>query len=145
VSAHSYESNLAGVRPSGVATVALSVAAVSGVLLVVAGFFAPMYRWTSESTARELAHGSETLVGVNGPGVAVVLGVPLLATVLVGATLWLRARRRAIGFAWTVTGLLTVFNLLAMASIGLFVVPVTAALLVACAASGRRRTPSPVT
>jgi hypothetical protein len=34
--------------------------------------------------------------------------------------------------AWTVTVLLAGFNVLAMASIGLFIVPVTAALVVAC-------------
>jgi hypothetical protein len=97
-----------------------------------------VYRWTSESPAGEVAQGSETLVGVNGPVVVVVLGVPLLATVLVGSALLLRSRRGAVPFAWSVTGLLAVFNLLTMASIGLFVLPVTAALIVACAASRPR-------
>jgi hypothetical protein len=37
--------------------------------------------------------------------------------------------------AWTLTGLLAAFNLLAMLSIGVFILPITAALIVACGAS----------
>ena len=43
-------------------------------------------------------------------------------------------RRHALA-AWTLTVMLAMFTLLAMMSIGVFVVPVTAALIVACAAS----------
>lgn len=130
--------NSAGTRLPRIATVALSVAAAYGMLLVVAGFLAPVYLSTSESSSGEVTHGSGTLVGVNGLGVVAVLGVPLLATVLVGYALRLRSRRGAVPFAWTLTGLLAAFNLLAMASIGLFVLPVTAALIVACSTSRPR-------
>jgi hypothetical protein len=130
--------NSAGTRLGRVASVALMLAAVYGMVLVVAGFLAPFYNSESMSSSGEVTHGSGTLVGVNGLGVVVVLGVPLLATVLVGCALWLRSRRGAVPIAWTLTGLLAVFNLLAMMSIGLFVLPVTAALIVACGTSRLR-------
>ena len=66
----------------------------------------------------------------------ITLGLPLLMTLAVGCALWQGSRRGAIPVAWTLTGLLAVFNLLAMMSIGVFVLPVTAALIVAC---GTRR------
>ncbi len=93
------------------ASVALAIACVWAIGLVVAGL---------------------TLVDANGPGVAVVLAIPLAVTILVGCLLLRRRRRWALPVAWTLTGLLAVFTLLAMASIGLFVVPVTACLIVAC-------------
>ena len=38
-----------------------------------------------------------------------------------------------VAFAWTITMLLALLNLLAMLSIGVFFLPITAALIVACA------------
>jgi hypothetical protein len=114
------------------ASFALLLAAVYAIVLIVAGFLAPTYKWETEATSGEVTQGSGTVVGVNGLGAVVVLGVPLLATVLVGCALWLRSRRGAVPSAWTLTGLLAGFNLLAMASIGFFIFPVTAALMVAC-------------
>jgi hypothetical protein len=125
------------IRVGGVTRIAWLVAAAYGVLLIIAGFFVPVYRSSSESAAGEVAPGWVTLVEVNGPGGVVAISVPLLATVLVGSALRLRSRRGALPFAWSVTGLLAAFNLLAMASIGLFILPVTAALTVACATSPR--------
>ena len=46
-----------------------------------------------------------------------------------------RAHRGALLAAWTLTVMLAMFTVLAMMSIGPFVVPVTAALIVACATS----------
>jgi hypothetical protein len=111
------------------------MAGVWGSGLIVAGFVVPRYRTTSESTTGEVTYGSDTLVGVNGPGVVVVLAVPFVVTVLVGCALLLRAHRGALLAAWTLTVMLAMFTLLAMMSIGFFVVPVTAALIVACATS----------
>ncbi|MDG4794912.1 hypothetical protein [Micromonospora sp. WMMD1082] len=126
----------AGTRLGRVASVALLLAAAYGIALVVAGFVAPAYNTaTTSASSGETTHGSDTIVGANGIGAAFVLGVPLLATVLVGCALWVRSAPSA----WALTGLLAVLNLLAMASIGLFVLPVTAALVVAC--SARRRQP----
>jgi hypothetical protein len=87
-----------------------------------------------------VTHGSATLVSVNGRGILLVVGVPLVATALVGGALWRRGPRRGAGvLAWTIAGLLAVFNVLALASIGLFVIPVTVGLIVACAGHERER------
>ena len=110
-----------------------------GAGLVVAGFLVPAYQSTSMSSSGELTQSSKTLVGMNGPGVAFVLALPLLVTVLVGCALLLRGRRGAMPVAWALTALLAVFNVLGMLSIGVFVVPVTAALVVACASGSRPR------
>jgi hypothetical protein len=119
-------------RLGRVTSLALSMAALYGVGLVVAGFVVPVYRSTSASSSGEVTHGSDTIVGVNGLGVGFVLGVPLLATAFVACALWLRSRPGAVPFAWTITGVLAAFSLLAMLSIGAFVLPVTVALIVAC-------------
>jgi hypothetical protein len=125
--------NAAVTRLGRVASVALSIAVVGGVALVVAGLFAPMYQTMSESSSGEVTHGTDTLIGVNGPGVLAVLGLPLLGTLAVGSALWHGARRGAVAIAWALAGLLAAFTVLAMASIGMFVAPITAAVLVACA------------
>jgi hypothetical protein len=113
--------------------VALLIAAVGGVALVVAGFLAPMYSTATVSESGEEIYGTDTLVGANGLGVIAVLGVPVLGTLAVGSALWW-GRRGAMAVAWTLAGLLAAFTVLAMASIGLLIIPITAALLVACAA-----------
>lgn len=120
-----------GMRLGQVASVALLVAAVGAAALIVAGFFAPMYESHGVSSSGEVTRGTETLVGQNGLGSVAALTVPLLATVVVGLALWRRSRSGAV-VAWTVTGLLAVITLLSMLSIGVFILPVTAALVVAC-------------
>lgn len=117
--------------------VALLVAAVAGAGLVVAGFRAPLYDTDTVSSSGEVTHGSASLVDVNGSGVVVVLLLPLLVTGLVAGALLLRRHRGALAVAWGLTSLLAVFTLLSMLTIGPFVVPVTAALLVACGAASR--------
>lgn len=126
-----------GVRAAGrslgpAASVALLFAAAWGVALVAAGFLAPAYESVAASSSGEVVRSTHTLVDVNGLGVVVVLAVPFVVAVLVGAVLALRPRRGALTAAWALTGLLVVLNLLAMMSVGLFVVPATAALVVAC-------------
>ena len=114
-----------------VTTTSLSVAAVYAAALIVGGFLVPVYESTSSSSSGVVTTGSQTLVGMNGSWAVVVLSVPLLATVLVAAALRLRSWRGSVPFAWAVTGVLGALNLLAMLSIGVFVLPVTAALVVA--------------
>jgi hypothetical protein len=123
-----------GTRLGGVPAVALLVAAAYGVALVVAAFTLPVYESTSSSSSDGSSQASDTLVGANGLGVALVLGVPLLVTIAVGCALW-QGSRWALPIAWTLTGLLGAANLLAMLSVGVFVLPVTAALALACARS----------
>lgn len=124
--------NAVATRLGRVASVALLIAATCGVALVVAGLLAPMYTTATESASGEVTYGTDTLVGVNGPGAIAILGVPLLVTLAVGSALW-QGRRGAVAVAWTLAGLLAAFNVLAIASIGMLTVPITAALLVACA------------
>ena len=126
--------NVGTARLGRVPAVALLVAAAYGVALVVAAFVLPVYDSDSSSSTGGTSRASHTLVGVNGSGVAVVLAVPLLVTLAVGFALWLRSRW-ALPIAWSLTGLLAALNLLAMLSVGIFVLPVTAALVLACARS----------
>lgn len=99
---------------------------------VLAFAFAPTY-----STVRSGPHGTtirstETLVGENGNFVLVVLGVPLAVCALVGVALLFSRHRGGLVTAWCLTGLLAAFNLLSLLTVGLLVVPATAALVAAC-------------
>jgi hypothetical protein len=118
--------------------VSLAIAAVWGAGLLAATALVPVYASVGASSSGAASHGSASLVGVNGWRVLLVVGVPLLATAMVGGALWRRGPRKGAGvFAWTIAGLLVVFNVLALASIGMFVIPVTACLVVACAGHER--------
>jgi hypothetical protein len=91
--------------------------------LLVAALVAPVY-------------GSATLVDENGHGVLIVVAIPAVISLVVWLALWrkcLRGSRISGLVAWTGIVLLSLFCLLAMLSIGIFVAPV--ALLLACAAS----------
>ena len=117
----------------------LAIALASGTGLVIAALLAPVYQSQSVSSPGTMIDGSATLVGINGWDALLVAGAPLAAAVVTGSGLWRRAGRPGAGVpAWTATGLLACFNVLAMATIGMFVVPVTVALFAACAAHGRR-------
>jgi hypothetical protein len=119
--------------------ISLTIALASGTGLVIVALLAPVYQSQSISSSGTMTNGSATLVGVNGWGALLVAGAPLAAAVVTGLGLWRRAGRPSAGIlAWTVTGLLACFNVLAMATIGVFVVPVTVALFAACAAHGGR-------
>ena len=119
--------------------ISLAIALASGTGLVIAALLAPVYQSQSVSSSGITASGSATLVGVNGWRALLIAAVPLAAAVMAGYGLWRRAGRPGAGvLAWTVTGLLACFNVLAMATIGMFVVPVTVALFAACAAHGGR-------
>jgi hypothetical protein len=120
--------------------VSLAIAAVWGAGLLAAAVVVPVYSSAGVSSSGAVSHGLATLVGVNGWGVLLVVGVPLVTTAMVGGALWRRGPRQGAGIpAWTIAGLLAVFNVLALASIGMFVIPVTACLFVACAGHGRQR------
>jgi hypothetical protein len=119
--------------------ISLAVALAWGIGLVVAALLVPVYQSSGVSSSGALTDGSATLVGVNGWGALLVAGAPLAAAMVTGCALWRRAARQGAGFvAWTVTGLLACFNFLAMLSIGVFVLPVTIALIVACGTRGRK-------
>jgi len=119
--------------------VSLTIALVWGAGLVIAALAAPVYQTSGASSSGGATDGSATLVGVNGWGALIAASAPLVAALLIGGLLWQRAERAGAGvLAWTVVGLLGCFNALAMASIGVFVLPVTLALVVACSTHARR-------
>lgn len=107
-------------------SVALVIGFAWSAALIVGAFFVPMYSSDGSGGA-----GSATLVGENGAHAVGVVAIPLVIVLGVAAALW-RGHRTT---AWTVTGLLIAFNLLAMLSIGVFVLPVTISLAVACSKS----------
>ena len=115
--------------------------------LIAAGFLVPMYSGISSSADGAVEETSETLVGVNGVSVLIVLAIPLLITIGVAIAVRWGASARRMGLAWTLTGGLAAFTLLAMMSIGVFVLPVTAALVAANLIVQRqgRRSRGPVT
>jgi hypothetical protein len=119
--------------------ISLAIALVWGTGLVIAALLVPVYQSSSVSSSGPVTDGWATLVGVNGWGALLVAGAPLAAAVVTGCALWRRAGRQGAGvLAWAVTGLLGCFNLLAILSIGVFVLPVTIALVVACGTHGRK-------
>ena len=119
--------------------ISLASALVWGTGLVIVALLAPVYQSSSVSGSGIVTGGSATLVGLNGWGVLLVAGAPLTAAVVTGCALWRRAGRPSAGvLAWSVTGLLVCFNLLAMLSIGVFVLPATLALVTACGTHGRK-------
>lgn len=103
-------------------------------VLLAGAFLFPAYSSTGEEVpaAGAVTEAPATLAGVNGLGAVAAVGVPLLVTVAVAVALWLGTRRGAIPVAWVLTGLLTAFTLITMASVGLFILPVTVALIIAC-------------
>jgi hypothetical protein len=86
--------------------------------LLVAALYAPEY-------------GSTTLVQENGSGVLIPVGIPAVISAAVWLALWCRCTRGgAVSgvVAWTCVSLLGLFCLIALASIGLFVMPVAVLL-----------------
>jgi len=118
--------------------ISLAIAFVWGAALVIAALLVPFYQSVTGSSSGIVTHGSASLVGVNGWGVLVIACAPLAAAVMTAGALWRRAGRQGAGvLAWTVTGLLACLNAVAMLSIGVFILPVTAGLAVACGSHGR--------
>jgi len=121
---------------------AILLAAVWSMGLVIAAAVVPVYQSSStvESAAPDhllpVRSASTTLVQENGPQILAIVGIPLLTVALVSLSLWRRRanlKRGAGPFACTVLGLLAVFTTLSMLSIGIFVLPVTGCLSLACA------------
>jgi hypothetical protein len=130
----------AGARFGRLELLSLTLALAWAIGLILAALVVPVYRSADVSSSGTVPGGSSTLVGVNGWMALLVAGAPLAAAVATGCMLWLRAGRQGAGvLAWTIAGLLGCVNLLAMLSIGVFVLPVTVALLVACGAHGGKR------
>jgi hypothetical protein len=130
-------------RPSRAVLVALLIAATNSVALIVAGFVVPMYSTVGASSSPTGSSGnvpapiivtrsSTTLVAENGLHVVFLLLIPLIVTVAVWAALLQRTRRGALTVAWILSGLLALFNLATLMTIGLYIIPVSVSLLFAC-------------
>ena len=102
---------------------------------LVAFAYMPTYSTSVGTDGGAVSSGASSLVEVNGGDVLLVVAVPLAVTVLVGLAMLLRSRRGFLAIAWALTAALAVFNLVAILSIGVLIVPVTAALVGACAAA----------
>lgn len=126
--------------------IALVAASLWSAALVVAALTVPVYSGESEGTdstgATVNTATSATLVEENGWWGLVVAGVPLVACLVVGALLLGPGGRAAKVAAVVVVGLLGLGTLLAMLSIGIFVLPATVALVVAVASADRRQVPA---
>jgi hypothetical protein len=115
----------------------LGVAVAWGVALPVGALLVPAYRGASVEMSggtTSTTTTSATLVQVNGSGVLVTVSVPLAIAVAVTLLLSRRAPGRGPGVAATaLIGLLAAGTVLAMMSIGIFVLPVTVCLALAWA------------
>ena len=117
--------------------ISLASALVWAAGLVIAAVLVPTYQSSGVSSSGTVTDGAATLVEVNGWGVLLVAGAPLAAALVIWFALWRRRGLQDAGvLAWVVTALLICFNVLALLSIGVFVIPVTLALVVACATHG---------
>jgi hypothetical protein len=116
---------------------ALSFALAWSVLLIVAANVAPAY---TSQTSEQVDGGAvithrvvtKTLVEVNGTTAVVLVALPLLITITVWTIFWLRTSAGVLGAAWTVAGLLALVSMVGMLTIGPFILPVAAALLITC-------------
>jgi hypothetical protein len=115
----------------------LTTAAFVWALALVAGaFFVPVYSGVESGSAAGVVSTTSTLVGVNGLGVLLPVALPALLVALVWLALHRKCSRgssRSGQVAWTLIVLLGTFSVLAMFSIGLFVLPTV--LLLAGAAT----------
>jgi hypothetical protein len=120
-------------RLGRVERISLAIALVWGIGLIIAALALPAYQSSGASSSGASAVGSATLVAVNGWHALIVAAAPLTAAVLTGSALLRRAGREGAGvLAWIVVGLLIGFTVLGMLSVGVFVLPATIALVVAC-------------
>jgi hypothetical protein len=115
----------------------LTCAAVAWSAALVGGAFTlPVYGSSGSSSTGAHFSGSLTLVAVNGLGVLVPVGIPLLISAMVWFALHHKCSRggASAGYlAWMLVAVLALGCATAAASIGLLIVPV--ALLLACAAA----------
>jgi len=117
--------------------ISLLIAAISSIAFLVDGLTAPAYvgstsSGTSSSETVVVTETSSTLVAENGSWVILLLVFPLVATAVVALASLGSSRLPAVVVAWSVTGAVALFALVAMLTIGVFVLPVAAALVVAC-------------
>jgi hypothetical protein len=129
----------------------LVIAALYATAFLLVGAFVPTYSSTSSS---ETSNGvpthsssSATMVAVNGMRVLFVLALPLVAVGLVWVSVMWRRRHGHLDvrvLAWVVVGLLGVMSILAMLSVGIFIMPLVMLLAAACAKAPMTPSRAPV-
>ena len=125
---------------------ALVVATLWSVGLLVGAATLPAYSGSSLGTTADGeptgSTATSTLVEANGAGVLVVIAVPLVASLVVTALLLVRRRVSGprlpwlVAAAWLAVAACGALAVLGLLSIGVYVLPVAAALAVAVATSG---------
>jgi hypothetical protein len=119
--------------------ISLATALVWASGLVIAAALVPAYQSSGVSSSGTVIDGSATLVEVNGWSVLLVAGAPLAAALVTWYALWRRRGRDGAGvLAWVVTALLGCLSFLAMLTIGVFLLPVPIALVIACGTHGHK-------
>jgi hypothetical protein len=108
--------------------VSLGAAVGLSIALLLAGLLVPLAASESSSSSGQSTSSAQTLVESEGMDVLIVLAIPLVISLLVVAAF--RFERHTA--AWVLTGSLGCFAVLALLSIGIYVLPVVVALAVAC-------------
>jgi len=131
----------AGRRGLSLTRGALIVAVAWSLVLVVGAFTVPLYRGVQAggTLAPDGSTGSfgqvvtATLVDVNGPRALIVVGIPLVVSLVVTALLWRSpAPTAARVVAWILTAAVGLVAMAGMLTIGIYLVPTVGALLLAC-------------
>ncbi len=116
-----------------------------GILLFAPSYTGETCQSSSDSPAVTCTTSSTTLLEINGAGVLVALAIFALLLLGIGITGVWHSRRNAPGVQvalWVLTASLTAFTLLAILSIGTFLLPSVVLALVACMCSLGRRQPA---
>src|ERR1700752_866985 len=120
--------------------IALACAGVWSIGLLVGAVTLPAYQSQSATSSSTIAgpvsttSSTMTLVEVNGSGVLAVVAIPLAICLGIALALWRRRRSHRPGpgaLACVLSGVLLLFCLVSMFTIGVVVLPVAAALVVA--------------
>lgn len=114
------------------------IALVWSLLLPLGAIFVPLYGASVTSTDGDVTTGA-SLVGENGWWVMTYAVLPLVVTLIVAGLLWASHNLPGLRVvAWVLIAPLAAFNVMAMMTIGIFILPVTV-LLVALAVVRSRR------
>lgn len=127
-------------RKQTVTNLALLIALIWSAGFILAAFFVPFYSTMSATSTPDgttaTTTSTDTLVGANGMGVFGVISIPLIFAVGVTWALlkYRKAPTRNLGrLAWILSASVALFTVLGVMTIGLFILPVAVALIVACA------------
>lgn len=109
-------------------TMWIGVGLAYGVVLIIAAFVVPIFTgsWGFSTT------NADTLVAQHGLYAALVVAVPLILAVGIAFALLESYKRGARALAWSLWGVLALGNLAALFTIGVFVLPITIAMFLAC-------------